>query len=129
MLVMPELTLPLDRYVETHRPLLFGRHARDNQALWISHEGSRLTDISAYASFMRITPEITGQKVHPHALRHSAATALLADQPREMATASAMLAHKDPTTLSRFYDLSGDAAVQAEWTDLLGKFRKRQVPG
>ena len=125
MQVMPELTAPLDRYIEAYRPLLFGRHPRDNPALWISNEGSRLTDTSAYFAFKKITPKVMGQRVNPHALRHSAATALLMHQPREAATASAALAHKDPTTVDRFYDLSGDTAAQEEWSKLVAKFRKR----
>ena len=129
LLVMAELTVPLDRYVELYRPLLFGRHARDNPALWISHEGSRLSEISAHFAFRRVTSAVLGRHVHPHAFRHSAATALLLDQPHDLATASGALAHKDPTTLNRFYDLSGDTAAQAEWNRLIGKFRQRADQG
>ena len=46
MQVMPELTAPLDRYIEAYRPLLFGRHPRDNPALWIIEEDGRESRLS-----------------------------------------------------------------------------------
>lgn len=126
MLVMPELTEALDRYVETYRPLLLAGRGDPGGALWVSNEGGRLTPTSFAAAFREVTTQLLGHKVNSHALRHGAATAILGTQPLQTDLASAVLAHRDTTTVDRFYDLSGSEAAQALWRDLLGKYRKRR---
>lgn len=129
MLVMSELTEALDRYVEAYRPLLLAGRGDAGGALWVSNEGRRLSEPSAYAAFVQVTAAVLGRKVNPHAMRHSAATAFLGSRPLDIETASAVLAHGDPATIDRFYDMSGDDAARRIWGDLVGKYRKRREPG
>jgi site-specific recombinase XerD len=126
MMVMPELTAGIDQYVEVYRTHLLSSRANAGSALWISNEGRRLAATSLAVAFRQVTTQLLGYKVNPHALRHGAATAILGTQPLQTDLASAVLAHKDPTTVDRFYDLSGSEAAQALWRDLLGKYRKRR---
>lgn len=109
--VMPELAGALDRYIDLYRPLLVGRCHHRSQALWISIRGTRVRAGRIHMVFEEVGLLVLGRELRPHTLRHSAASAVLADRPRDAATASALLAHRDPDTVSTFYDLSGDAAA------------------
>jgi integrase len=126
MMLMPELTACIDQYVEVYRMHLLTGRGNAGSALWISNEGGRLAATSFAAAFRQVTTQFLGYRVNPHALRHGAATAILGTQSLQTDLASAVLAHKDPTTVDRFYDLSGNEAAQALWRDLLRKFRKRR---
>ncbi|MDO8944535.1 MAG: site-specific integrase [Desulfobacterales bacterium] len=123
MMVMPELTASLDRYLESYRPLLFASGENSSKALWVSNLARRLAPNSMNAAFTRITSEILERKVNPHSLRHSAATAILMGDPLATAMASAALAHGNEATLSKFYDLSGDDAARGLWRKLSMKYR------
>jgi integrase len=121
--LMPELTPFLDLHLGSYRPLLLRPGDNAGGALWVSREGNRLAESTAQMAFERITVEVQGQAANPQAFRHSAVTELLNRDPRAMETATALLAHADPTTTGRFYDLSADDAARAHWRALIVKYR------
>ena len=110
--------------MEIYRPLLLAGRGDAGGALWVSSEGRRLSEPSSQVSFAKVTAAVLGRKVNPHAMRHSAATAILSAEPLGTTTASAVLAHSDPGTVDRFYDLSGDEAARTRWNEIIEKFRK-----
>lgn len=138
--VMPELTGALDRYIDACRPLLVGRSRHRSRALWISIRGTRVCAGRIQMVFEEVGLRVLGRALRSHVLRHSAASAVLANQPRDTALASALLAHHDRDTVADFYDLSGDAAARKVWADLVSAMRRpttddgqntgmRQAPG
>lgn len=128
IMLRPELTAYLDRYIEVYRPALLAGDDHTGRALWISNSGKRLAAAAYETAFRGVTQAILGRKVHPHAMRHIAATTMLTRAPLATTTVSALLAHNDPTTLDRFYDLSGDEASKALWRKMLKKYRKGRGP-
>jgi integrase len=129
MMLMTELIHILDRYIESYRPLLWAGGEDISRALWVSNLARRLASNSMNAAFRRITSEILGSQVNPHSLRHSAATAILIQDPLATGMASATLAHGSEATLDRYYDLSGNAAAQALWCKLSRKYRAHAKGG
>jgi integrase len=123
MTLMPQLIDGLDRYIDSYRPLLLGGQEDTSRALWVSNLARRLASNSMNAAFRQITSELLGRQVNPHSLRHSAATAILIQDPLASGRAAATLAHGSEATLDRYYDLSGDAAAQALWCKLSMKYR------
>lgn len=92
-------------------------------ALWVSRAGRRLGKAAASAAFRRVTLAVQGRTANPQAFRHSAVTELLNADPKAMETASALLAHGDVATTSRFYDLSADDAARMQWRKISEKYR------
>lgn len=126
ILLMPELVGPLRAYLDTYRPVLCGL-GDAGQALWVSREGRRLSEPSLQTAVGRIATELLGQAVYPHAFRHAAATTLIEHDPRQIAVASAVLAHRDQTTVARFYDLSTHDAYQQVWARVIANARSRNM--
>jgi hypothetical protein len=60
--------------------------------------------------------------------RHALATTIVTRDPRDLEVASAALAHRGTTRVSRVYDRSGAAAADAAWKRLLRKRKRRAKP-
>ena len=121
--LMPELTPLVDHYVDQVRPLLLNKADTADGALWVSGWGRRLSGPNIYLAFQHATKEFAGKAVYAQAFRHCGVTALMNQDPRAIETAAALLAHDGPTSTARFYDLSGDGAVEAVWTGLIAKYQ------
>ena len=130
--LMPELIAPLDAYLGAFRPCLLGGGDAGG-ALWVSRDGHRLSrraiQTAFQTAFQTVTSKLLGRAVNPHAMRHSAASEILALSPLDAATAAAVLAHRGTDTLARHYDFSGDAAAQKVLQGLLGRHRVGHAAG
>lgn len=125
MIVMPELTPFIDRYLEQHRRILLGgAEAEALHALWITPDARCMSHQAAQRAFERITIEILGWPVNPHSFRHSAVTLMMSADPRSLEVSAALLAHNDPSTTEAYYDLSVDQAAREVWRSITENYRR-----
>lgn len=100
------------RYVVRYRPLLLGT-AVDGGHLWLSREGTPL--VSVYRVFRRVGCSMGLPALRPHAMRHTAATVMLARDPTDLGTAAALLTYRGYRSVSDVYDRSGTAGAHRAW--------------
>ncbi|MEK9967772.1 MAG: site-specific integrase [Ferrovibrio sp.] len=120
----------LTAWLEIHRPRLaqhFGRwHADTGQALWLSHDGSPLTQASIYCAITKRTRQAFGHSVNPHLFRDCAATTLGIVDPAHIHAAAPLLGHASLATTQTYYQ-------QAEMHHAVGRYqdsimRTRKTP-
>lgn len=103
----------LERWL-AHRPACVDAHgARDPRALFLSRHGRRLTVRQIENVVRDAGLEGSGRTdVHPHALRHSAATHLL-DAGADLRSIQEFLGHASLTTTQRYTHVSVDRLTEA----------------
>lgn len=97
----------LDLYLQAHRPFLVERTGRwtasiDDQ-LWISKDGSPMTEIALYDRIRARTAEAFGTPLNPHLFRDAAATTLAIADPAHVRIAAPLLGHASFATTERYY--------------------------
>jgi integrase/recombinase XerD len=101
------LRAPLEAYLDTHRPVLIagsGRWARPVEgALWVSRDGSPMTQIALYDRIRARTKEHFGVALNPHLFRDAAATTMAIADPANVRLAAALLGHRSFTTTEKYY--------------------------
>jgi integrase len=110
----PDGLLPhLQRYLSHYRPLLAQRTGRWNRsrtataALWISQDGSAMTEIAIYFRIMKLTKKRFGQVVNPHLFRDSAATSIAIEDPEHVRCTMVVLGHGTLATSEKHYNQAG----------------------
>lgn len=130
----PDGLLPhLQRYLSHYRPLLAQRTGRWNRsrtataALWISKDGSAMTEIAIYFRIMKLTNKRFGQVVNPHLFRDSAATSIAIEDPEHVRCTMAVLGHGTLATSEKHYNQAGSLEatrrLQRHVLDLRRRFR------
>ena len=80
-----ELHEPLETYLAVHRATLIARHGRWHaevgNRLWVSSDGSPLTQMAIYDNIVRRTRKAFGRRINPHLFRDAAATSLAIHDP------------------------------------------------
>ena len=98
---------PLETYLEKHRPFLMARSGRWTRpaggALWISKDGSPMTQMAIYDRVRARTKEEFGVAVNPHLFRDAAATTMAVADPAHVRLAAPLLGHRTFTTTERYY--------------------------
>ncbi len=122
----PMLAGYIRTYLDTHRPVLLAG-APEPDFLWIGVSGQPLTYDQFYPIFQRMGRKWLGQKLSVHSVRYGLATGIMSADPRNIETASAALAHRNPSVTRRAYDRSGSDASNRVWARLVE--RKRRVQG
>lgn len=114
----------LEEWLEIHRPRLalhIGRwHAEAGQALWLSHDGSPLTQGSIYFAITKRTRKAFGHSVNPHLFRDCAATTLGIVDPAHIHAAAPLLGHANLATTQAYYQ-------QAEMYHAVGRYQDSVV--
>ena len=105
---LPEvLQAPLETYLRIHRPVLAARTGRWSRAfggaLWISKDGSPMTEIALYDRIQARTKAAFGQSVSPHLFRDAAATTMAIADPEHVRLAAPLLGHSTFGTTERYY--------------------------
>jgi len=101
------LTPQLERYLATHRPFLAGCtgrwHAQAGNALWVSTDGSPMTEMAIYDRVRLHTFERLGKLLNLHIFRDIAATTLAIEAPEHVMAAAPLLAHRSFSTTQKHY--------------------------
>jgi integrase len=122
---VPEfVTEVVNRYVETHRPLLCG--GAQHPALWVSSTtGRQLTTKNLGTLISKITREAIGVDVSPHLFRSAgASTAAVYGRDRPH-LASALLNHRDPRVTEEHYNFSTNLSAGEEYALVTNSYRHR----
>ena len=102
-----ELAAPLAAYLSIHRPhlsSLVGRWSKPiDGALWVSSDGSPMTEMAIYDCIRKHTREAFGVAINPHLFRDAAATTLAIADPENVRVAAPLLGHRTFTTTERYY--------------------------
>ena len=93
--------------------------------MWVSKDGSPLTEIAFYFRIKKRTEAAFGRSVNPHLFRHSAATTIAIERPEQVQMASAVLDHKLPLTTERHYNLAQTINAANRYHEELAKLRRR----
>jgi hypothetical protein len=120
-LVPDTLLRYIDRYLTHHRKILL-RHHPDVQSFWISWDGRPMTYATPYFVFQRMGVRLIGRPISVHSVRYAAATTILDENPHDIEIASAALAHRGTSSVSRVYDKGGAARANRIWA----KIRRRR---
>ena len=105
----PEVLVPaLEIWLRTHRPLLAaatGRwHRPAGQALWISADGSPMTEMALYDRIIAATRRAFGQGINPHLFRDCAATSIAIEDPGHIGIAGLVLGHRGRRSVEQHYN-------------------------
>ena len=129
-LAWPEvLAAPLATYLDIHRPhlsSLVGRWARPiDDALWVSSDGSPMTEMAIYLRVCKNTRDAFGVAVNPHLFRDAAATTLAIADPGNVRVAAPLLGHRTFATTERYYQHA--KSLQAHRQYIAALFGKEKV--
>jgi integrase/recombinase XerD len=127
---LPEvLRAPLETHLSVQRPVLEARAGRWTRpvegALWVSKDGSPMTQMALYDRIRTRTKEHFGIAINPHLFRDAAATTLAITDPAHVRIAAPLLGHRTFATTERHYRQARaqqahrafvDALNEAEWS-------------
>ena len=113
--VAEDLIEPLDEYLQKYRPYLMSRTGRwtkpVSHELWVSKDGSPMTQIAIYDRICHRTGEAFGTPMNPHLFRDAAATLMAIADPAHVRIAAPLLGHRTFATTERYYEQA--TAMQA----------------
>ena len=109
----------LERYLHVDRPRLLSKNRGMTDAVWLSCSGTPLSKQGIALAHARIGQEMLGYPINPHRARHTLASRIIENDPRDINIASYALAHSDVSTASMFYDESGCGGAQKVWLQLV----------
>jgi site-specific recombinase XerD len=98
----------LKRYVEHYRPILLSESDKakgiNTNALWISRDGTALTEGPLHNAIRRRTREAFGAPIPPHWFRDCAVTRLVRDEPAAARLTGSILGHANPDIATKHYN-------------------------
>jgi integrase/recombinase XerD len=101
------LTEALDEYLLIYRPVLEARDGRWHKpvdgSLWLSKDGSPMTEMAIYDRIRARTKEKFGRPINPHLFRDAAATTMAIIDPTHVRLAAPLLGHRSFTTTEKYY--------------------------
>ena len=107
----PKNLLPyLTRYIQHYRPILLTTSAKapnlPTQALWISRDGTDLTQGPLHVAIRKRTKAAFGKPIPPHWFRDSVTTTLIRDEPASARIIGTILGHMTPDLANKHYNQS-----------------------
>jgi integrase len=123
-----ELVPPLEKYISDYRPALVSRRGRWHRAiddrLWVSIDGSPLTEASIYWRIVLQTREGFGRPISPHQFRNAAATTLAIFDPIHVRIGAPLLGHNTFRTTERYYNKAQCLEAHRVYADGISSLRK-----
>lgn len=113
----PCLTPLIDRWLDQYRPILL--EGREDDHVWISWRGRRLSDDSLTHKVCQQTRKAFGHAVSPHLFRDCAVTTLGEESPEDVWLAQALLHHSDPRVTEAHYDHARSTAAVRGYQDAI----------
>jgi integrase len=134
--VFPSALAPrLERYLETHRPVLMrGEQAVDADsppihpdldAVWVSEVGTQLEQGALARRIFVQTREAFGRGMGPHMFRDAAATSIAVDNPKHVGDASLVLGHAGHRTTERHYNHARSLEASRRHAATLSQVRQK----
>lgn len=123
-LYVPEdLIEQLDEYLQIYRPYLMSRTGRWTKPvtheLWVSKDGSPMTQIAIYDRIRLRTGEAFGTPMNPHLFRDAAATLMAIADPAHVRIAAPLLGHRTFTTTERYYQQAMSMEAHRDFVDVI----------
>ena len=123
-LYVPEdMIEPLDEYLQKHRPYLMSRKGRwtkpVTQELWVSKDGSPMTQIAIYDRIRLRTGEAFGTPMNPHLFRDAAATFMAIADPKHVRISAPLLGHSTFSTTERYYQQAMSMEAHRDFVDVI----------
>jgi integrase/recombinase XerD len=98
---------PLEEYLEKYRPVLVAQtgrwHKPADDYLWISKDGSPMTQMAIYDRFRLRTKNKFGVAINPHLFRDAAATTMALAAPGQVRLSAPLLGHRTLSTTEKYY--------------------------
>jgi site-specific recombinase XerD len=131
------LTAMLEHYLTHYRPLLVERNGRWNrgvraetatkQRLWVSEDGSAMTEIAIYFRIRRATKAKFGHVINPHLFRDSAATSIAVEDPESAHITRSILGHGTLRTSEQYYNHAQSREALRHYQRRILELRKRHT--
>lgn len=123
-LYVPEdLLEPLDEYLTRYRPYLMSRTGRwtkpVGRALWVSKDGSPMTQMAIYDRIRARTTEAFGTPMSPHLFRDAAATLMAIADPASARIAAPLLGHRTFATTERYYQQARNMEAHQSFVEVM----------
>ena len=96
------LTIPLDRYLQVHRPILLGEQW--SSFLWINQYGKPITPDGFSRELPKVTERHLGVALRPHAFRRVAATSVAETDPEHVNIIKDLLGHSTLDMAEKHYN-------------------------
>lgn len=124
----PEALAPmLEAYLARHRPVLAASAGRwkgaVGDALWVSADGSPMTEMALYDRVVARTRAAFGRPVNPHLFRDCAATSVAIEDPAHIGIASPLLGHRNAGTAELHYNQARTVEAAARFQRALLELR------
>jgi integrase len=117
------LHAPLETYLNKHRPTLKRRSGRWSRpaegALWISKDGSPMTQMAIYDRIRARTKQQFGAAINPHLFRDAAATTMTIADPANVRIAAPLLGHRTFATTEKYYRQARAQEAHRAFVDVL----------
>jgi integrase len=121
------LVSPLQTYLDIHRPVLSRQVNRwtapIGTRLWVSSQGSPLTEMALYQAISGRTKEAFGTPINPHLFRDEAATTMAIHDPEHVRNAAALLGHRQFATTERYYQQAQALEASREYSKVVSTHR------
>jgi site-specific recombinase XerD len=124
---VPEfVTDAINRYIETHRPMLCGGDA-GHRALWVSSTtGWQLTTKNLGTLISKLTRQTIGVDVSPHLFRTAGASTAAIYGGAHPHLASALLNHRDPHVNEEHYNRATGLSAGEEYANITESYRQHE---
>jgi integrase/recombinase XerD len=97
----------LEEYLEKYRPILVAQtgrwHKPADDYLWISKDGSPMTQMAIYDRIRLHTKDKFGVAINPHLFRDAAATTMAIAVPGQVRLSAPLLGHRTLSTTEKYY--------------------------
>jgi site-specific recombinase XerD len=125
---VPEfMTNAINRYLESHRPVLCGGDS-SHHALWVSSTtGRQLTTKNLGTLVSKLTRESIGVDVSPHLFRTAGASTAAIYGKNNPHLASALLGHRDPRVTDENYNRSTSLSAGEEYANITQYYRQHKA--
>ncbi len=116
---IPQITVTaLKEWIEDREIKLIEREKTDENALFISNRGNRLSDHAIVAIVDKLSQRVIGKKISPHKLRATFATQLY-NQTKDIVLVQDMMSHSSPI-ITKTYIRGGDEKKRKA-ADIMGE--------
>jgi len=123
-----DLVDALEIYLDVHRPVLVaikGRwHKPVDDALWVSSNGSPMTQMSFYQQVTKRTRDHLGKSINPHQFRHIAASTIAQEKPVHVRISASILGHASFQTTEDYYIQAQQAQAHETFVSFMTQARE-----